>query len=70
MKRSKAGLLWPAYVAEYRHDVLGHLDPAKVAADLGPDAVLLCWEAAGEDCHRRLVAEWLEKFLKIQVPEL
>ena len=70
LKRSKAGLPWPAYVAEYKRDVLSRLDPAKVAADLGPDAILLCWERPGEDCHRRLVAEWLEKSLNITVPEL
>ena len=70
LKRSKAGLPWPAYVAEYRRDVLGKLDPAQVAADLGPGAVLLCWEAPGEECHRRLAAEWLEKNINIQVPEL
>jgi hypothetical protein len=30
---------------------------------------MLCWEAPGEFCHRRLVAEWLEGELGIQVPE-
>lgn len=70
LKRSKAGLPWPEYAAEYKRDVLAKLDPAKVVADLGPDAILLCWEASGEDCHRRLVAEWLERSLSIAVPEL
>lgn len=70
LKRSKAGLPWPEYVAEYQRDVLGKLDPAKVAADLGADAILLCWERPGEDCHRRLVAEWLEKHLNSKIPEL
>ncbi len=36
------------YATEYRRDVLGKLDPAKAAADLGSDAVLLCWESPGE----------------------
>jgi hypothetical protein len=70
LKRSKAGLPWPQYVAEYTRDVLEKLDPAKVAADLGPDAVLLCWEAPGEDCHRSLVAEWLGKALNARITEL
>ena len=70
LKRSKAGLPWAEYVAEYTRDVLGKLDPAKVYADLGPDAILLCWEKPGEECHRRLVAEWLEKSLGIKIPEL
>ena len=70
LNRSKAGLPWPEYVKEYQRDILGKLDPAKVLADLGDGAILLCWEKPGEDCHRRLVAEWLEKSLDIKVPEL
>jgi hypothetical protein len=30
---------------------------------------LLCWEAPGKFCHRRLVAAWLEDALGIDVPE-
>lgn len=70
LNRSKAGLPWPEYVTEYKSDVLKKLDPAKVFLELGAKAILLCWEKPGEDCHRRLVAEWLEKNLKIKVPEL
>ena len=70
LKKSKAGLPWAQYVAEYKRDVLARLGPGKVAADLGPDAILLCWEVPGADCHRRLVAEWLQESLGIAVPEL
>ena len=70
LKHSKAGLSWPEYVAEYKRDVLAKLDPAKVYEDLGPDAVLLCWESPGKECHRLLVAKWLEENLKITIPEL
>ena len=70
LRRSKAGLPWPEYVMEYKRAVLAKLDPIKVAADLGPDAILLCWEVPGADCHRRLVSEWLEKFLNVKIPEL
>ena len=70
LKRSKSGLPWPEYVAEYRRDVLSKLDPAHVYTDLGPDAILLCWEAPGAECHRRLVAEWLQVALDIMIPEL
>ncbi len=58
---------------EYRQKyqaILKRLNPVKVYEDLGPDAVLLCWEQPGEFCHRRLVAEWLEKHLGVEVPEL
>ena len=69
LKRFKAGLSWPQYVYEYECDVLRYLDPVKVVADLGRDAILLCWEAPDEECHRRLVAAWLEKTLNVKVPE-
>lgn len=58
------------YTRRYRREVLAKLDPWQVYQDLGPDAILLCWEAPGEFCHRRLVAEWLEEHLGIQVPEM
>jgi len=69
LKRAKAGMPWPEYVAEYKRDVLAKLDPAKVYADLS-DSILLCWERPGEDCHRRLVAEWIESSLGVKVPEM
>ena len=58
------------YERRYRAEVLDRLDPAHVRRELGDDAVLLCWERAGEPCHRRLVADWLERSLGIEVPEL
>lgn len=57
------------YTVEYWARVLGHLDASKVIADLGPEAILLCWERAGQFCHRRLVAEWIERETGIVVPE-
>ena len=57
------------FTALYRKNVLDKLDPQEVYADLGEDAVLLCWESPGKFCHRRIVAEWLEKALKITIPE-
>jgi hypothetical protein len=53
----------------YHEMVLSHLNPVHVADDL-EGMVLLCWELPGQFCHRRLVAEWLEKNLLIKVPEL
>ena len=58
------------YTKAYRKKVLDRLDPRKVFEDLGEDSVLLCWERPGQFCHRRLVAEWLEFYLGIKVPEL
>jgi hypothetical protein len=54
---------------EYRK-LLDSLDAKQVAEDLGPNAILLCWESFNVRCHRRLVAEWLEEKLGIVVPEL
>lgn len=60
---------WASYAAAYQREVLDTLDPAQVANSLGDGAVLICYEEAGAACHRRLVAEWLEKHLGIEVPE-
>lgn len=57
------------YTREYHAQVLNKLDPQKVYDDL-KDSTLLCLEKSGEFCHRRLVAEWLEKALGITVPEV
>jgi hypothetical protein len=54
---------------EYRK-LLDSLDAKQLAEELGPNAVLLCWESFNVRCHRRLVAEWLEEKLGIVVPEL
>jgi hypothetical protein len=43
--------------------------PPKVTNDLGPDAIMLCFEKFNEKCHRRLVASWLETSLWIVIPE-
>jgi hypothetical protein len=57
------------YRSRYQNEVLAKLNPVHVADDL-EGKILLCWEKPGEFCHRRLAAEWLEKNLLIQVPEL
>ncbi len=69
--------------AEYRDiyfdEILAHLDPAKVVADLEAlagdhEPVLLCFErppfTPTNWCHRRMVAEWLADKLGLEVPEL
>lgn len=49
---------------------LNTLNARKVLADLGPDAILVCYEPFNTRCHRRMVAEWLEEWLQIEIPEL
>jgi hypothetical protein len=46
------------------------LDARALADELGDNAVLLCWEAPGYRCHRRLVAEWFEAELGVELSEL
>ena len=53
----------------YYEQVLSKLDAQQVYADLGPDAILLCWESPGKFCHRRIAAEWMEKALAIEIDE-
>lgn len=70
LKYAKAGMPWPEYATEYQREVLTRLDPSAVYAELGPEAILLCWEAPGKDCHRRLVAQWLQQALETEIGEL
>ncbi len=64
------------YEKLYYEKVLSKLNPKEVYAELGENAVLLCYEKwddirAGKTfCHRRIVAEWLEKELGVKVQEL
>ena len=58
------------YTEQYQKEVLDKLDPKQVYEDLGPDAVLLCYERPSIFCHRHLIARWLEKHLGIEVKEL
>ncbi len=57
------------YRSRYQEEVLKKQNPLKVAEDL-EGKVILCWEPPGQFCHRRLVAEWLERNLLMEVPEL
>lgn len=61
------------YNAKY-FEKLKVLSPQKVYENIvrwwGEDVILCCWEKAGEWCHRRAVAEWLEDSLDIVIPEV
>lgn len=58
---------------------LAALDPRQVWDELhalanGAEPVMLCWEVPPWTdrnwCHRRMVAEWLERELGVEIPEL
>jgi hypothetical protein len=59
----------PAEYDEHFAHLLATLDPRTVYEQLGEQAVLLCWERPNVRCHRRLVAEWLERALGVVIPE-
>jgi len=69
-KLFKQGYSETYYKYHFYEEVLGVLDPRKVYEELGEDAILLCWEQPGEFCHRRLVAQWLEEALDIEIEEI
>ena len=68
LRRSQNGLSWQEYRREYTAQ-LDALDALQVYEAL-KNSILVCYEAPGDLCHRRLVAEWIEKKLGIKVPEL
>lgn len=45
------------------------LTAEQVIADVGENAILLCYEKPGDFCHRRLVAAWIKQETGIVVPE-
>jgi hypothetical protein len=58
------------FIPLYKAQVLDKLDPHKIIKDLGGDnSILLCWEAPGEFCHRRVVAAWMRKETGVLVEE-
>ncbi|OGO03987.1 MAG: hypothetical protein A2Y91_03395 [Chloroflexi bacterium RBG_13_54_8] len=58
------------YRRRYQEEVLDALNARAIIEELGSDIILLCWEAPGQFCHRRLVAEWIERETGIVVPEV
>ncbi|MCK5614208.1 DUF488 domain-containing protein [Candidatus Pacearchaeota archaeon] len=65
---------WQTYNIQFQK-ILKAPDPVRVYAHLselsrGKDIVLLCYEKDRNECHRQMVAEWLEKKLQINVKEV
>ena len=63
----------PKLYKRYYNVLLLKLNPFnefnRMEAMVNNGAILLCYEKPGEFCHRRLVAEWFEFHLGIEVPE-
>lgn len=70
---------WDEYIIRYNTEILAPLDPKETLTKLqelageGNVPTLLCWEkppiVPGNECHRRLVADWFQEKLGIEVPE-
>ncbi len=66
------------YAQRYREEILAPLDAQKVWDELhalagNDEPVLLCHEhlqKPGEQCHRRLVAQWFAEKLGVEVAEM
>lgn len=70
VRKSKSGEITDEeFERQFTEYVLEKLDAREILDEIGDDAVLLCWEKAGEFCHRKLVAEWLSRELGIEVKE-
>ncbi len=78
-RRDMLRLPYGHYRDIFFRDILGPLDPQKVADELQRlageyDPVIICFERPPFDannwCHRRMVAEWFGDTLGLDVPEL
>ncbi len=49
------------YTSTFNHQ-LNQLSINKVIADIGKDAILVCYELPNQFCHRHLVAEWIKSY--------
>jgi len=58
------------YIGKYNETVLSKLNPEKVVADMGNNAVMLCYEKPDDFCHRHLIADWISKNTGITVEEV
>jgi uncharacterized protein (DUF488 family) len=58
------------YTEQFYKEILDKLDPKKVYDELGPHAILLCYETPGKFCHRHLVAKWLSDKLGVTILEI
>ncbi len=56
------------YEKQYREKILSRLEAKKIY-EMFQKSVLLCWEPAGEFCHRRIIASWIQEELGIEIPE-
>lgn len=73
LKAAHNGLSHEDYTRIYKEQVLSKIDPRElydaIIEEYGDEVMLLCFEKPGDFCHRRLVAEWFQENLNIEVAE-
>jgi len=58
------------YTREYLDLLKGrNVQPQKLVDSLPDGTILLCYESPGDFCHRRLLADWIERHTGVVVPE-
>ncbi len=65
----KGNLSEEEYTRQYYERILSKCDPREIVKK-AEGRVLLCWEKTGSFCHRRIVADWIERETGIVVPEI
>lgn len=70
IKKDSANYNQRKYTRDYL-DILRarNVDPKKLIESLPDGAILLCYESPGEFCHRRILADWIERHTEVTVPE-
>lgn len=60
---------WVKFKELYREEILDTLCQHEIAEELGEQAILICYEANRNVCHRSIVAEWFAE-AGFTVPEM
>lgn len=46
-----------------------NINPQRLVDSLPDGTILLCYESPGDFCHRRLLADWIERHTGVVIPE-
>lgn len=59
------------YIERYNSqlDALGIRKVLTLIHHCGDDLVLTCWEAPGKFCHRHILADYINKYTKLEITE-
>lgn len=70
IKKGSANYNQRKYTREYLDLIKArNVKPQKLIDSLPDGALLLCYESPGEFCHRRVLADWIERRTGMVIPE-